>query len=179
MKPEFDAILITGDTGSGKSELLSAVLTDDRIAWLDPLKSRVENWFGPDPKDAKVVVVDHALDIDSKILNEIIVWCKWKGLVLWIAEQSSTELQSKSMRLLGNVFELNLVSCEEEVFTVITKNHVKATLKTGIELAQQLHRKSFTGQALLMSTLGVEPSDEVCDVVLANVSTRITLQPEC
>lgn len=163
MKPKYDVILITGKTGVGKSKLIASVFTGEGILLLDPLVNPIENWLWPDPKTTKTIVIDHALHLDKEILNEVIGWCKWKGVALWIAEQNISELRTRGIQLDGGVFELNLVYKSEREREGAVRDH------RGIALAKQLHKTNCATQAI---------SPEMLDTVLDNTSTRIVLQPD-
>lgn len=143
MNEAYDIILITGRTGTGKSNLVSTVLTEHGTLVLDPLINPVDSWNAPDPKFTNAIAIDHAYYLNQEVLNEIIVWCKWKNIQLWISEQNISELQANGVRLIGKIFELNLVNDEtEEILNNIAINHVSTTLDTGIVLARQLYKNN-------------------------------------
>ncbi|WP_368929287.1 hypothetical protein [Alcaligenes faecalis] len=143
MNEAYDIILITGRTGTGKSKLVSSVHTELGTLIFDPLINPVNSWKAPDAKFTNAIAIDHAYYLNHEILNEIIVWCKWKNIQLWISEQNISELQANGVRLIGKIFELNLVNDEtEEILNNIAENHVSTTLDTGIVLARQLYKNN-------------------------------------
>lgn len=149
MNEGFDIILITGKTGAGKSKLVSSVLTEHGTLILDPLMNPVNSWNAPDPKNTNTIAIDHAYYLNYEILNEIIEWCNWNKIPLWIIEQNISELQSNGVRLIGKIFELNLVNVEqEETLTNVAKNYVSTKLDTGITLARQLYKTNSFLEAL-------------------------------
>lgn len=170
MKPKYDVIFITGKTGAGKSKLIASVFIEEGVLLLDPLVSSVEKWVCPDSEKIRTIVIDHALNLDMKVLNDVIGWCKWKGVALWIAEQNISELRSLGIQFEGEVFELNLVYKFERVKAgAKADNRESVSYNSGVVLAKQLHSKNCAAQAI---------SPELLDTVLDNTSTRIVFQPD-
>jgi hypothetical protein len=84
----MQTILVTGETGFGKSTLLSALAARHNMTVIDPFVEAAQVWHEPDPETCGGVVVDHvgSLEDAKAIVSVAAAWCEFHGVNLWLCD---------------------------------------------------------------------------------------------
>ncbi|WP_423383442.1 hypothetical protein [Burkholderia sp. LMG 32019] len=102
-------ILITGETGIGKSRLLTDVATHHKMVVVDPLAEGKNTWIEP-PKSSRGVVIAHLsyLQDANVAVSAATAWCKEHAGRLWLCDVWRLHVEEAGIALPSDAIELHL-----------------------------------------------------------------------
>lgn len=83
----MQTIVVAGQTGIGKSTLLSMLARQHGMTLIDPLGEN-KTWRGPDPATCRGVVFDHISHLDDAraVVSAATAWCERHAVNLWLCD---------------------------------------------------------------------------------------------
>lgn len=136
----MQTILITGNTGVGKSRLLCALAMQHQVAVIDPLVEARGIWMEP-AVSSRGVAIDHFsyLDEAKDIVAAATAWCEQYAVDLWLCDFSLMDFERKGITVPADAIELHL---KRDVWpwpvTVTPGKRITASFDQALSLACQL-----------------------------------------